>query len=278
MSALDRLLRRRLLAQMAGMRHGRLVLRDPAGNVELGATTSAPGDLVVHVEVLRPRVLSRGRGTTAASAPARPGSTACGAATIWSALVRLLVRNRDLLDGMEIGSGAAWRDWRCVAGTRCNRNTRAGSRRNIAAHYDLGNEFFQLFLSRDLMYSSAYWAEARRYAGSGVHAQARLDLPQARSEARSTTWSRSVPAGAVSRCTRRGITAATSPPPRSRANSIALASERVAAAGLADRVTRVAEGLPRPRRTLRQAGFDRDDRGDRRVLARHLFRASSASC
>jgi cyclopropane-fatty-acyl-phospholipid synthase len=37
------------------------------------------------------------------------------------------------------------------------RNTPAGSRRNIAAHYDLGNEFFALFLSADQMYSSAYW-------------------------------------------------------------------------------------------------------------------------
>ena len=40
------------------------------------------------------------------------------------------------------------------------RNTRSGSRRNIAAHYDLGNEFFRLFLSEDLMYSSAYWTGA----------------------------------------------------------------------------------------------------------------------
>jgi cyclopropane-fatty-acyl-phospholipid synthase len=37
------------------------------------------------------------------------------------------------------------------------RNTRPGSRRNIAAHYDLGNDFFALFLSPDLMYSSALW-------------------------------------------------------------------------------------------------------------------------
>jgi cyclopropane-fatty-acyl-phospholipid synthase len=39
-------------------------------------------------------------------------------------------------------------------------NTRGGSRRNIAAHYDLSNDFFELFLSPDLMYSSAVWAGA----------------------------------------------------------------------------------------------------------------------
>jgi cyclopropane-fatty-acyl-phospholipid synthase len=35
------------------------------------------------------------------------------------------------------------------------RNTRAGSQRNIHAHYDLGNELFQLFLDPTMMYSSA---------------------------------------------------------------------------------------------------------------------------
>ena len=36
-----------------------------------------------------------------------------------------------------------------------NRNTMDGSRKNISAHYDLGNEFFQLFLDPTMMYSSA---------------------------------------------------------------------------------------------------------------------------
>jgi cyclopropane-fatty-acyl-phospholipid synthase len=38
------------------------------------------------------------------------------------------------------------------------RNTRSGSRQNIAAHYDLGNPLFSLFLDRSLMYSSAVFA------------------------------------------------------------------------------------------------------------------------
>ena len=36
-----------------------------------------------------------------------------------------------------------------------NRNTRQGSRRNIAAHYDLGNAFYALWLDRSMQYSSA---------------------------------------------------------------------------------------------------------------------------
>lgn len=37
------------------------------------------------------------------------------------------------------------------------RNTRAGSRKNIQAHYDLGNEFFELFLDPSMMYSAAVY-------------------------------------------------------------------------------------------------------------------------
>ncbi|MEO8011069.1 MAG: cyclopropane-fatty-acyl-phospholipid synthase family protein, partial [Dokdonella sp.] len=39
------------------------------------------------------------------------------------------------------------------------RNTRSGSRRNIAAHYDLGNDLFTLFLDDNLMYSSALFVD-----------------------------------------------------------------------------------------------------------------------
>ncbi|MEZ6119130.1 MAG: cyclopropane-fatty-acyl-phospholipid synthase family protein [Pirellulaceae bacterium] len=40
-----------------------------------------------------------------------------------------------------------------------NKNTMHGSRRNIAAHYDLSNTFFELFLDPTLMYSSAYFED-----------------------------------------------------------------------------------------------------------------------
>lgn len=40
---------------------------------------------------------------------------------------------------------------------RMNRNTVVGSRRNIQAHYDLSNDFFRLFLDRNMVYSSAVY-------------------------------------------------------------------------------------------------------------------------
>jgi len=41
---------------------------------------------------------------------------------------------------------------------RRNSNTRGGSRGNIAAHYDLGNQFYELWLDPDMTYSSAMFA------------------------------------------------------------------------------------------------------------------------
>ncbi|MGK3847815.1 class I SAM-dependent methyltransferase, partial [Enterococcus faecium] len=41
-----------------------------------------------------------------------------------------------------------------------NANSKRGSRRNIEAHYDLGNDFYQLWLDSSMMYSSAVWTSA----------------------------------------------------------------------------------------------------------------------
>jgi cyclopropane-fatty-acyl-phospholipid synthase len=69
-------------------------------------------------------------------------------------IMRLLIRNRELLDTMESGT-ARLTNWIMQAAHQFRKNTRTGSRKNIAAHYDLGNELFELFLDSKLMYSSA---------------------------------------------------------------------------------------------------------------------------
>lgn len=48
-----------------------------------------------------------------------------------------------------------WQHWR-------NRNTKRGSRRNIAAHYDLGNAFYELWLDRGMQYSSALFSDGNQ--------------------------------------------------------------------------------------------------------------------
>jgi cyclopropane-fatty-acyl-phospholipid synthase len=68
--------------------------------------------------------------------------------------MRLLLRNRGALDAMEGGLARLSAPLR-VAAHWLHRNTRAGSRRNISAHYDIGNDFYKLFLDDTMMYSCA---------------------------------------------------------------------------------------------------------------------------
>ena len=67
-------------------------------------------------------------------------------------VVRIMVRNMELLDGMEGGLATVALPFRKLLHW-FNRNTVEGSRNNIAAHYDLGNDFFELFLDPTMMYS-----------------------------------------------------------------------------------------------------------------------------
>lgn len=50
-----------------------------------------------------------------------------------------------------------------------NRNTRDGSRRNIAAHYDLGNSFYELWLDPSMTYSSACFVDADQPLEAAQH-------------------------------------------------------------------------------------------------------------
>ncbi len=147
--ALERALRARLVTQFARMEGGALRLDDALGSETFGDAKLRP----VHVRVHDPAFyrLVAANGSVGAGESYMEGHWDCDDLV---GLVRLLVRNRDLLDGMETGiarlGGLAMRGWNAL-----RRNTRDGSRRNIAAHYDLGNDFFSLFLSPDLMYSSS---------------------------------------------------------------------------------------------------------------------------
>jgi len=76
-------------------------------------------------------------------------------------LLTLLANNRDVL------SHAVYGQWSNLLLARIrhlfNANTRRGSRRNIMAHYDLGNDFYRLWLDSTMSYSSAlYSGDAKR--------------------------------------------------------------------------------------------------------------------
>mgnify|MGYP001244498817 CR=1 FL=1 len=148
----DRLAMHAVHQRLAGLAHGEVTLVDGASHQCYGQRDAlCPLSVTLHVH--DPRFYSD---------ITFGGSIGAGEAYMkgyWSVndltdLVRILLQNRAVLDGME--SGLA----RLMAPLQktlhwINRNTREGSRRNIAAHYDLGNEFFALFLDPTMMYSSA---------------------------------------------------------------------------------------------------------------------------
>lgn len=87
-----------------------------------------------------------------------------------AALLGLFVANRDAVERMVYGSW--WGSLAYRLRHLLNRNSRRGSRRNIHAHYDLGNPFYRLWLDETMNYSSA-WFE-------GDHARPMADAQKAK--------------------------------------------------------------------------------------------------
>ncbi|MCE3253180.1 MAG: SAM-dependent methyltransferase [Cellvibrio sp.] len=71
-------------------------------------------------------------------------------------VTRLFVRNMAALDALDTRQSIISR-YLLKAFHWFNRNTKDGSRKNISAHYDLGNDFFSLFLDQTMMYSAAIY-------------------------------------------------------------------------------------------------------------------------
>lgn len=86
-----------------------------------------------------------------------------------TALVQIFARNMTLLDQLESGWARLSKPALKLLNWR-NRNSKSQSKKNISAHYDLGNSMYQLFLDSSMMYSSAVYpsadsslAEAQQY-------------------------------------------------------------------------------------------------------------------
>ena len=152
---------------------GRSCSAPPRGSASGGWSSSCPTAHAGSSGTRHRRCPARSTSTTrplpcgccwaATSGPARRTWTGTGRAPTSPALLRVAARNREAL-----AMPAGW--WRLplrarrTIGHRLRRNTRAGSRRNIEAHYDLGNDFYRLFLDETMTYSSAVFERGRRAA------------------------------------------------------------------------------------------------------------------
>jgi cyclopropane-fatty-acyl-phospholipid synthase len=149
-SFFDGMIRTQVLAKLSGLKNGCFSISDAEVLQILG---DSDADHFGVIDVRNPAFFAKTAfgGSVGAAESYMDGDWRCDRLVD---VMRLMIRNRELLDGIE-GGNARIKGWLMKSAHALRRNTRKGSRRNIAAHYDLGNSLFELFLDSSLMYSSA---------------------------------------------------------------------------------------------------------------------------
>lgn len=145
---------RSILSLLDNIAGGQIMLTLPDGRQHLcGSMANGPiVDMVVHDWQVFGDIFARGD----------IGAAECFIEGKWgtdslSELLTLIARNRSALQKAIHG-----RRWQLLSAWMLHRlraNTRRGSKRNIMAHYDLGNDFYRLWLDETMTYSSALFAD-----------------------------------------------------------------------------------------------------------------------
>lgn len=147
--------RKAVFRMLEDVRHGALEVICPERTYLFGeGGTGLRAAIAVHDERFFSRVLWGGDDAAGDSYVAGDWSSPDPVA-----VVRLAARNLSELEGGNPLLSFANRLFHRLR-HRMNRNTVVGSRRNIQAHYDLSNDFFRLFLDRNMVYSSAVYQHA----------------------------------------------------------------------------------------------------------------------
>ncbi len=145
---------RMMLSVAMGLPRGALTVRTPEGLVlEMGGKAPGPhGEVILHNWNLPGRAF-----TGATIGVAESYMDGDWESPDVTTLLELFVINEEA--GESVAGGASWlltalqrvRHW-------LNQNTRTGSKRNISAHYDLGNAFYKEWLDPSMTYSSALYS------------------------------------------------------------------------------------------------------------------------
>ncbi|SHK48625.1 cyclopropane-fatty-acyl-phospholipid synthase [Marinobacter antarcticus] len=153
-SLVSRVARNLVIQQLRQLGEGALTIREP-GMDDLvfgdGNTDHQPAELIIHDQSTWRDLLTGGS----------VGAAEAYVAGDWSspdlvALLRFFTRNIDRMNEFE--DRFSWVTKPALKGLHwLNRNTKDGSRKNISAHYDLGNDLFETFLDPTMMYSSAIY-------------------------------------------------------------------------------------------------------------------------
>ncbi|WP_455208747.1 class I SAM-dependent methyltransferase [Kaarinaea lacus] len=149
-STLSAIAKYAVLKQLQQLHQGQLVIDDHGERYYFGAVTDDfPIAAVIKIKDSRFYSMLAFGGSIGAGESYIMGYWASDNLTN---VIRIMVRNLDLLDGMENGLARLTNPFRKILHW-LNRNTLKGSKNNISAHYDLGNDFFELFLDPTMMYS-----------------------------------------------------------------------------------------------------------------------------
>lgn len=151
-SMVERFAQSRLLKRLERLDSGRILVEDS----DMKRSFGTGGDLDAHVRVVRPRFYQKMfLGSVAIADSYVAGDWDCNDL---SSLFRIFLRNRKALE-----LSRSWLAKLVSTSTRCfhglHANTVKGSRKNIAAHYDLGNDFFKLWLDDTMAYSAGIFLE-----------------------------------------------------------------------------------------------------------------------
>lgn len=153
---LDRLSRQLVYRLFSALKIGHLTVISPEGTDHFGDTAS---DFRATMCIKNPSVYR---------AIALGGSIAAGETYFdehWSTpdlvqLLRLFVKNLSVSHQMERGMARIFSGLLHLIYRVSQKNTTGRARKHIAAHYDIGNEMFELFLDDTMMYSSAIYPSA----------------------------------------------------------------------------------------------------------------------
>ncbi len=161
---------------LQGLKHGSLDVQMPDGSSAHFGMRSEDG----------PRAAIRLRNWNVCSAALRSGDIGFAESYIagdWTtpdltALLTLFIANRDDVESIVYGSW--WGSLLYRVKHLFNRNSKSGSKKNIHAHYDLGNEFYRLWLDPTMNYSSAWFeGDFARPMPDAQHAKVRRALREA---------------------------------------------------------------------------------------------------
>jgi cyclopropane-fatty-acyl-phospholipid synthase len=233
MTAIQRAAREIVFALLARMRAGQLTIVEPDGRRSVFGRGGPQGVVQVRDPRFWPLLIHGSRGLADAYLDGlfdSPDPTA---------VIRVAARNAGVLDRWRRKVAPVRVPVQALRGLR-QPNTKRSSRRDVAAHYDLGNELFELMLDETMMYSCAYFPRREMTLAEG--SVAKLDLVCDKLGLRAGDHVVEIGAGwggfAVHAAATRGCWVTTTTISR---EQYEFASARVRAAGLEDQVTLLCE-------------------------------------